>query len=305
MFPNGRLSPLLGSARGTLDENCFDGGLCGAVEDLWKGERVSGATWSSPVHPAGRLYVPTMNGDTLVLSASPKYELLARNKLGERVLSSLAVAGDEIFIRTYEPLMVHWWKLRGGRWRAGEAHVAGEAALPMAGIPHAAGQVARPSRSRGVHESSPRRLPVDSGPWTAVRSGAWGDRSDKIPSFSGKIRRQFLYWFQPFKWPTLQKVGQPQDRRIQAGQASPSHVVEAVRRAHLGTHHSEEARKKRSEAHKRRGTLVPGTRLWTPEEDELLRTLPIAQVVKKTGWSLRAVRTRRSRLGLPDGRRRG
>jgi hypothetical protein len=45
-----------------------------------------------------------MDGDTLVLSAGPKYELLARNKLGERVLSSPAVAGDEIFIRTYEHL---------------------------------------------------------------------------------------------------------------------------------------------------------------------------------------------------------
>ena len=59
------------------------------------------------MHAAGRLYVPTMDGDTLVLSAGPKYELLARNKLGERVLSSPAVAGDEIFIRTYE----HLWCL--------------------------------------------------------------------------------------------------------------------------------------------------------------------------------------------------
>jgi hypothetical protein len=50
-----------------------------------------------------------MNGDTLVLSASPKYQLLARNSLGERVLSSLAVAGDDIFVRTYE----HLWCLGG------------------------------------------------------------------------------------------------------------------------------------------------------------------------------------------------
>jgi outer membrane protein assembly factor BamB len=85
---------------------CFD---VKTGEDLWKKERVSGETWSSPVHAAGRLYVPTMNGDTLVLSASPKYELLARNKLGERVLSSLAMAGDEIFIRTYE----HLWCIGG------------------------------------------------------------------------------------------------------------------------------------------------------------------------------------------------
>jgi outer membrane protein assembly factor BamB len=73
-------------------------------EDLWNTERVSGASWSSLVSVAGRLYINTMKGDTLVLSASPKYELLARNSLGERVLSSIAVAEDELFIRTYEHL---------------------------------------------------------------------------------------------------------------------------------------------------------------------------------------------------------
>ena len=85
---------------------CFD---VKTGEDLWKKERVSGATWSSPVYAAGRLYINTMNGDTLVLSASPKYELLARNKLGERVLSSVAVADEDIFIRTYE----HLWCIGG------------------------------------------------------------------------------------------------------------------------------------------------------------------------------------------------
>lgn len=45
------------------------------------------------------------------------------------------------------------------RWKAGEAHVAGEAALPMTGIPYAAGHISRPSRSCRVHELSPRKLP--------------------------------------------------------------------------------------------------------------------------------------------------
>ena len=80
---------------------CFD---VKTGEDLWKKERVSGASWSSLVYAAGRLYVNTMKGDTLVLSASPKYELLARNSLGERMLSSIAVADDELFIRSYEHL---------------------------------------------------------------------------------------------------------------------------------------------------------------------------------------------------------
>jgi outer membrane protein assembly factor BamB len=87
---------------------CFD---LKTGEDLWKKERVSGESWSSPVYAAGRLYINTMNGDTLVLSASPKYQLLARNSLGERVLSSIAVVGDELFIRTYE----HLWCLGAGK----------------------------------------------------------------------------------------------------------------------------------------------------------------------------------------------
>src|SRR5688572_13767989 len=51
------------------------------------------------------------------------------------------------------------------------------------------------------------------------------------------------------------------------GKPRPPHVAEAVRRAHTGTTASEETRKRMSEAHRRRGTLVPGTNVWTPEED--------------------------------------
>jgi hypothetical protein len=106
----------------------------------------------------------------------------------------------------------------------------------------------------------------------------------------------------------LSKAGDPERRRkiaeARRGKPRPPHVVEAVRRAHLGTHHSEEARRKMREAHKRRGTLVPGTKVWTPEEDELSRTLPTAEVAKRTGRSVGGVRYRRRKLGFPDGRRR-
>jgi hypothetical protein len=60
-----------------------------------------------------------------------------------------------------------------------------------------------------------------------------------------------------------------------------------------------------SEAQRRRGVLVPGTILWTAEEGELLKTLPAEEVAKKTGRTLKAIYTRRQRLGMPDGRRRG
>jgi hypothetical protein len=59
-----------------------------------------------------------------------------------------------------------------------------------------------------------------------------------------------------------------------------------------------------SAAPRRRGTLVPGTRVWTPEEDELVRTLPRNEAARRTGRTRGAVSKRRAALGLPDGRRR-
>jgi hypothetical protein len=88
------------------------------------------------------------------------------------------------------------------------------------------------------------------------------------------------------------------------GKPRPPHVVEAIRQIWLGSHHSEETRRRMSEAHRKRGTLVPGTIPWTPEEDELVKALPAEEAAMKTGRSLSAVYTRRWCLGMPDGRRR-
>ena len=51
------------------------------------------------------------NGDTVVLAARPKFELLAVNKLGrgEATNSSLAVSRGDIFIRTFK----HLWCIGG------------------------------------------------------------------------------------------------------------------------------------------------------------------------------------------------
>jgi outer membrane protein assembly factor BamB len=73
-------------------------------KDLWEKKRISGESWSSWVHAGGRLYLTDKTGDTIVLSDGPKYEQLARNSLGEEVRASVAVADDEIFIRSYEHL---------------------------------------------------------------------------------------------------------------------------------------------------------------------------------------------------------
>jgi hypothetical protein len=89
------------------------------------------------------------------------------------------------------------------------------------------------------------------------------------------------------------------------GQPRPQHVLDAAHAARRGSHHTEEARRRMSEAQRRRGALIPGTVPWTTEEDELVRTLPAEEVVRRTRRSLIAVYTRRNRLRVPDGRRRG
>jgi hypothetical protein len=89
------------------------------------------------------------------------------------------------------------------------------------------------------------------------------------------------------------------------GKPRPPHVLEAMHNARRGVPHTEESRRRMSETHRRHGTLVPGTVQWTAAEDELVRTLPTAEVARRTGRSLQAVYARRSRLQLPDGRRRG
>ena len=70
-----------------------------------------------------------------------------------------------------------------------------------------------------------------------------------------------------------------------------------------GSRMSDEARQKMSEAQRRRGARPPKAGVpWSPQEDEWLRTLPTAEVVRRTGRTKTAVYNRRCDLGLPDGR---
>jgi outer membrane protein assembly factor BamB len=74
-------------------------------KDLWKQERLTNSTWGSFVHAAGRLYVTNNSGTTFVLKADPgKVDVLAENKLPDRVLSSIAISDGELFIRGYKYL---------------------------------------------------------------------------------------------------------------------------------------------------------------------------------------------------------
>jgi outer membrane protein assembly factor BamB len=64
----------------------------------------SSATWGSPVLVGDRLYVVNQSGDTLLLLAAPKYELLASNPLGELSNSTPAFSDGQVFIRTHAAL---------------------------------------------------------------------------------------------------------------------------------------------------------------------------------------------------------
>ncbi len=58
-----------------------------------------GSFTGSPVAAAGRLYVPTEEGDIYVIKAGAQYELLAKNSVGEPLLTTPALAGDVLIVR--------------------------------------------------------------------------------------------------------------------------------------------------------------------------------------------------------------
>ena len=67
-------------------------------------ERLGGGFSASPVSADGRLYFQNEEGIGYVLKAGKKFELLAKNELGERTLASYAVDNDTLFIRGAEHL---------------------------------------------------------------------------------------------------------------------------------------------------------------------------------------------------------
>lgn len=70
---------------------------------LWM-ERLGKRHSASPIVAGGLLYFPDDNGVTHVVKAGPKFELVARNDLGEECSASPAVSRGHIFLRTAEHL---------------------------------------------------------------------------------------------------------------------------------------------------------------------------------------------------------
>ncbi|HEV7396888.1 MAG TPA: PQQ-binding-like beta-propeller repeat protein [Pyrinomonadaceae bacterium] len=77
---------------------CLDAAT-GKVE--YEGARVPKATMflASPVAFEGKILLTSEEGDTFVLKAGPKHEVLGTNSLGESVYASPAIADGRIFIR--------------------------------------------------------------------------------------------------------------------------------------------------------------------------------------------------------------
>ncbi len=72
----------------------------------FEAERLEGifGIYASPVAANGHLYVLGRDGTCLVLKQGPKLEIAARNKLDDKTDASIALAGNELFIRGHKSL---------------------------------------------------------------------------------------------------------------------------------------------------------------------------------------------------------
>jgi outer membrane protein assembly factor BamB len=65
---------------------------------LWK-KRMGDQYYASPVAGDGKIYFPSKEGIVFVVKAGPKYELLAKNDVGEGIVASPAISTGQIFLR--------------------------------------------------------------------------------------------------------------------------------------------------------------------------------------------------------------
>jgi len=93
----------LASMRGVIE--CLDPQSGDALyQQRLKGSSGNNAIWSSPVLADGKLYFLNQAGDTFVVRAGPKFELLAKNSLAETTNSSPVISDGRLLIRTHEGL---------------------------------------------------------------------------------------------------------------------------------------------------------------------------------------------------------
>jgi outer membrane protein assembly factor BamB len=81
-----------------------DGGIASCVEaatgnDVWR-ERIGGEYSASPILGDGRVYFCSQTGTTTVVKAGRAFEVLATNQLGDGFMSSPAVTGRTLYLRS-------------------------------------------------------------------------------------------------------------------------------------------------------------------------------------------------------------
>jgi len=83
---------------------CYDA-RTGERKYLGRLEHLGDGFSSSPVAADGRLYFASEDGDVFVVKAGPTFEVIARNPMGEVILTTPAISGGMIFIRTLHHLV--------------------------------------------------------------------------------------------------------------------------------------------------------------------------------------------------------
>jgi outer membrane protein assembly factor BamB len=54
---------------------------------------------ASPVAADGKLYLPSEDGEVLVVKAGPQFELIGRNRVGQPIMATPAIAGGLLLVR--------------------------------------------------------------------------------------------------------------------------------------------------------------------------------------------------------------
>jgi len=93
-----------------------DGGIVSRVnaatgEVKWQ-ERAGGNFYGSPVYAGERLFCVSTTGEVVVAAVGEKFEVLARNQLGEQTHSTPAIAGGRMYIHTSGQLVSVGGKVR-------------------------------------------------------------------------------------------------------------------------------------------------------------------------------------------------
>ena len=73
-----------------------------------KGPGPTADNWSSVVLSEDKLFAINQSGDAFVWKASPKFEVISTNSIGEKTIASMAVSNGDIFLRSHQAL----WRIR-------------------------------------------------------------------------------------------------------------------------------------------------------------------------------------------------